>query len=69
MNFKKLSFLFFVCAFFTLSSSTAQDKELYRELYNSYENFKEESIEKRRFTQTKIQPLIDDFNQKENFKV
>jgi len=69
MNFKKLSFLFFVCAFFTLSSSTAQDKERYRELYNSYENFKEESIEKRRFTQTKIQPLIDDFNQKENFKV
>ena len=69
MNFKKLSFLFFVCAFFTLSSSTAQDKELYRELYNSYENFKEESIEKRRFTQTKIQPLIDNFNQKENFKV
>ena len=69
MNFKKLSFLFFVCAFFTLSSSTAQDKELYRELYNSYEDFKEESIEKRRFTQTKIQPLIDDLNQKENFKV
>jgi murein tripeptide amidase MpaA len=69
MNFKKLSFLFFVCAFFTLSSSTAQDKELYRELYNSYENFKEESIENRRFKQTKIQPLIDDFNQKENFKV
>ena len=69
MNFKKLSFLFFVCAFFNLSSSTAQDKELYRELYNSYEDFKEESIEKRRFTQTKIQPLIDDFNQKENFKV
>ncbi|WP_282017465.1 M14 family metallopeptidase [Salegentibacter mishustinae] len=69
MNFKKLSFLFFVCAFFTLSSSTAQDKELYRELYNSYEDFKEESIEKRRFTQAKIQPLIDNFNQKENFKV
>ncbi|GGW78170.1 M14 family metallopeptidase [Salegentibacter mishustinae] len=69
MNFKKLSFLFFVCAFFTLSSSTAQDKELYRELYNSYENFKEKSIEKRRFTQTKIRPLIDNFNQKENFKV
>ena len=69
MNFKKLNFLFFVCAFFTLSSSTAQDKELYRELYNSYEDFKEESIEKRRFTQAKIQPLIDDFNQKKSFKV
>lgn len=69
MNFKKLSFLFFVCAFFTLSSSTAQNKKLYRELYNSYEDFKEESIEKRRFTQTRIQPLIDNFNQKENFKV
>lgn len=69
MNFKKLSFLFFVCAFFTLSSSTAQDKELYRELYNSYEDFKEESIEKRRFTQAKIQPLINNFGQKENFKV
>ena len=69
MNFKKLSFLFFLCTFFTLSSSSAQEKELYRELYNSYEDFKEESIEKRRFTQAKIQPLIDDFNQKKNFKV
>ena len=69
MNFKNISFLFFVCAFFTVSSSSAQDKELYRKLYNSYEDFKEESIEKRRFTQAKIQPLINDFNQKENFKV
>lgn len=69
MNFKKLSFLLFVCAFFTLSVSSAQDKELYRELYNSYKDFKEESIEKRRFTQAKIQPLINNFDQKENFKV
>ncbi|SKB58806.1 Zinc carboxypeptidase [Salegentibacter holothuriorum] len=69
MNFKKLSFLLFICAFFTLSSSSAQDKQLYRELYNSYEDFKEKSIEKRRFTQSKIQPLINDFDQKENFKV
>lgn len=69
MNFKNISFLFFVCGFFTLSVSSAQDKGLYKGLYNSYEDFKEESIEKRRFTQAEVQPLINDFDQKENFKV
>lgn len=69
MNFKNISFLFFLVGFFTVSINHAQDKELYRELYNSYEDFKEKSIEKRRFTQAKIQPLISDFEKKENFKV
>src|SRR6056297_1959696 len=69
MNFKNISFLLFVIGFFTLSVSSAQDKELYRDLYNSYEDFKEKSIEKRRFTQAEIQPLISDFKEKESFKV
>jgi hypothetical protein len=69
MNFTKISFLFFLCGFFTFSISSAQEKELYKELYNSYENFKEKSIEKRRFTQAKIQPLIDEFKEKDNFNV
>ena len=40
MNFKNIGFLFFLCAFFSFSTSLAQEKELYRELYNSYEDFK-----------------------------
>ncbi|PRX42866.1 M14 family metallopeptidase [Salegentibacter salegens] len=69
MNFKNISFLFFLCGFFTVSVSSAQEKALYKALYNSYEDFKENSIEKRRFTQAKIQPLIEKFQEKENFEV
>ncbi|MBE7639730.1 peptidase M14 [Salegentibacter sp. BLCTC] len=69
MNFKKIGFLFFIGAFFSLSTSLAQEKELYRGLYNSYDAFKEKSIEKRRFTQTQIQPIINEIKQKEMFKV
>ena len=69
MNFKNIGFLFFLCVLFSLSTSLAQEKELYRELYNSYEDFKEKSIEKRRFTQAQIQPLINEIKQKEMFKV
>jgi hypothetical protein len=50
MNFKNISLLLFLCGFFNVSVSSAQEKELYKELYNSYEDFKEESIEQRRFT-------------------
>jgi hypothetical protein len=49
--------------------SSAQKKPLYAKLYSSYENFKEESIEKRRFTRAKIQPLIEEFKKKQDFKV
>ena len=59
----------FLCGFFNVSVSSAQEKELYKELYNSYEDFNEESIEKRRFTQVEIQPLIEKFKEKENFEV
>ena len=69
MNFKNISLLLFLCGFFNVSVSSAQEKELYKELYNSYEDFKEESIEKRRFTQVEIQPLIEKFKEKENFEV
>jgi len=69
MNFKNISLLLFLCGFFNVSVSSAQEKELYKELYNSYEDFKEESIEKRRFTHSEIQPLIEKFKEKENFEV
>ncbi|MBI6115671.1 M14 family metallopeptidase [Salegentibacter maritimus] len=69
MNFKNIGFLFFIGTFFSLSTSLAQEKELYRGLYNSYDAFKEKSIEKRRFTQTQIQPIINEIKQKEMFKV
>ncbi|MGW1453818.1 M14 family metallopeptidase [Salegentibacter agarivorans] len=69
MNFKNISFFIFLLGFLTISVSSAQEKELYKELYNSYEDFKEESIEKRRFTQVEIQPLIEKFKEKENFEV
>ncbi|MBZ9629285.1 M14 family metallopeptidase [Salegentibacter sp. LM13S] len=69
MNFKNISFLFFLFGFLTVSISSAQEKEIYKELYNSYEDFKEKSIEKRRFTQAEIQPLIDELKKKENFEV
>jgi len=69
MNFKNISFLLFLCGFLTVSVGVAQEKELYKELYNSYEEFKEKSIEKRRFTQAEIQPLIERFQEKKNFEV
>jgi hypothetical protein len=69
MNFKNISFFIFLLGFLTISVSSAQEKELYKELYNSYEDFREESIEKRRFTQVEIQPLIEKFKEKENFEV
>lgn len=59
----------FLCGFFNVSVSSAQEKELYKELYNSYEDFKEESIEQRRFTHSEIQTLIEKFKEKENFEV
>ncbi|MDT0675737.1 M14 family metallopeptidase [Autumnicola musiva] len=69
MNFKNKYFLYFLSGIFGIFISSAQEKKLYEELYNSYEDFKETSIEKRRFSQSKIQPLIDDFKRKENFQV
>lgn len=69
MNFKNISFFIFLLGFLTISVSSAQEKDLYKELYNSYEDFNEESIEKRRFTQVEIQPLIEKFKEKENFEV
>ncbi|MBO2543027.1 peptidase M14 [Salegentibacter sp. BDJ18] len=69
MNFKNISLLLCLCGFFNVSVGLAQEKELYKELYNTYEDFKEESIEKRRFTQVEIQPLIEKFKEKENFEV
>ncbi len=69
MDFNNIRFLIFLLGFLSVSVSSAQEKELYKELYNSYEDFKEKSIEKRRFTQAEIQPLIEKFKKKKNFEV
>jgi hypothetical protein len=47
----------------------AQEKQIAWDLYNSYENFKEKSLENRRFKQSDIVPLIERLKNKNIFKV
>ena len=47
----------------------AQEKQLAWDLYNSYENFKEKSLENRRFKHSDIVPLIEQLQNKNIFKV
>lgn len=47
----------------------AQEKQLAWDLYNSYESFKEKSLENRRFKHSDIVPLIEQLKNKNIFKV
>jgi len=47
----------------------AQEKQLAWDLYNSYESFKEKSLENRRFKHSDIVPLIEQLQNKNIFKV
>jgi hypothetical protein len=47
----------------------AQEKQLAWDLYHSYENFKEKSLENRRFKHSDIVPLIEQLQNKNIFKV
>jgi len=47
----------------------AQEKQLAWDLYNSYESFKEKSLENRRFKYSDIVPLIEQLQNKNIFKV
>jgi len=47
----------------------AQEKQLAWDLYNSYESFKEKSLEYRRFKHSDIVPLIEQLQNKNIFKV
>ena len=47
----------------------AQEKQLAWDLYHSYENFKEKSLENRRFKHSDIVPLIEQLKNKNIFKV
>ena len=47
----------------------AQEKQLAWDLYNSYETFREQSIQNRRFKYSDIVPLIDQLKNKNIFKV
>ncbi|WP_231563314.1 M14 metallopeptidase family protein [Salegentibacter sp. Hel_I_6] len=69
MNFDYKNICLSLIILLTAYVGSSQEKELYKELYNSYEKFKEQSIEKRRFTQAKIQPLIQEFKQNNKFEV
>jgi hypothetical protein len=47
----------------------SQEKQLAWDLYNSYETFREQSLENRRFKYSDIVPLIEQLKNKNNFKV
>jgi len=47
----------------------AQEKQIAWDLYHSYENFKEKSLTNRRFKHSDIVPLIEQLQNKKNFKV
>jgi len=48
-------------------ASFAQSKGLHELLYNSYDDYKETSIENRRFKHNEIQPLIDSLKNTKGF--
>jgi len=50
-------------------ASFAQSKGLHELLYNSYDDYKETSIENRRFKHNEIQPLIDSLKNTKGFEV
>jgi len=62
----RLLFLFF--GLLLLKPVSAQ-QEFHEKLFDSYAQFKENSLEKRRFTHKKLQPLIQKFKKKEAFSV
>jgi hypothetical protein len=47
----------------------AQEKQIAWDLYHSYENYKEKSLTNRRFKHSDIVPLIEQLQNKKNFKV
>jgi len=47
----------------------AQEKQIAWDLYHSYQNFKEKSLTNRRFKHSDIVPLIEQLQNKKNFKV
>jgi hypothetical protein len=47
----------------------AQEKQIAWDLYHSYENFKEKSLINRRFKHSDIVPLVEQLQNKKNFKV
>ena len=67
MKFLKPFSLFIAFLFF--SPVTAQPKDLVQELWDSYKEFKEESITHRRFQHEDIVPLIKRLEQNNNFTV
>lgn len=54
---------------FISSSITAQSTEMTTALYDTYDSFKEVSLEKRRIKRSDIQPLIEKFKANPKFKV
>ena len=65
MEFKKIVPLALLCWATTISAQ----KDLTSQLYETYENFKENSIGKRRIKHADIQPLITEFKSNPKFEV
>ncbi|MGB5556249.1 MAG: M14 metallopeptidase family protein [Flavobacteriaceae bacterium] len=63
---KKLPFVLMLLVFFALN---AQEKDITESLYDTYENYKEKSLEKRRVKHHEIQPLIAAIARNTQFKV
>ncbi|WP_343486315.1 M14 family zinc carboxypeptidase [Allomuricauda sp. d1] len=59
----------FVLPFFILATTCNAQTDLTSQLYETYEKFKEPSLEKRRIKYNQIQPLIDNFRNNPKFEV
>lgn len=65
INIRVGLFLFAVMVF----NITSAQQQFHKDLFDAYNEFKETSIEKRRFTHSQLQPLIKKFSKKEGFTV
>ncbi|RNC90054.1 MAG: peptidase M14 [Allomuricauda sp.] len=59
----------FIIPFFIMIATTNAQNDLTSQLYDSYEKFKEPSLEKRRIKYPQIQPLIDRLRNNSKFEV
>ena len=55
----KMKLVIFLCLFLIAADSSAQENDITAALYDSYDQFKEPSLEKRRIKHKELQPLIN----------
>ncbi|MGY8915885.1 MAG: peptidase M14, partial [Flavobacteriales bacterium] len=54
-----MKLVIFLCLFLIAADSSAQENDITAALYDSYDQFKEPSLEKRRIKHKELQPLIN----------